>query len=127
RARGIAPSRESGIVPGARFTGKVERHGKFGVFVFIAPGRTGLMPLGETGVARDADVVKAFPVGSDVQVVVLEVDSSGRRIRLSHKAVQQAQEAEELRQYAERPDATPAEPFGSLGDQLRGALGARKK
>jgi small subunit ribosomal protein S1 len=122
-----AASRESGIVPGARLTGKVERHEKFGVFVFLAPGRTGLMPLGETGVARDGDVVRAFPVGSDVEVVVLEVDPSGRRIRLSHKAVQAAQEAEELREYAERPDATPAEPFGSLGDQLRGALGARKK
>jgi small subunit ribosomal protein S1 len=127
QAQGAAPSRESGIVPGARLTGKVERHEKFGVFVFLAPGRTGLMPLSETGVARDADVAKTFPVGSDVEVVVLEVDSSGRRIRLSRKAVQEAQEAEELREYTERPDATPAEPFGSLGDQLRDALNARKK
>jgi small subunit ribosomal protein S1 len=127
RARGMAPSPESAVVPGARLTGKVERHEKFGVFVFLAPGRTGLMPLSETGVARDADVVKAFPVGSDVEVVVLEVDSSGRRIRLSRKAVQDAQEAEELREYAERTDAAPAEGFGSLGDKLRGALGAREK
>jgi small subunit ribosomal protein S1 len=127
RARGTEPSRESGIVPGARLTGKVERHEKFGVFVFLAPGRTGLMPLGETGVARDADVVKAFPVGSDVEVVVLEVDPSGHRIRLSRKAVQDAQEAEELREYAERTDAAPAEGFGSLGDKLRGALGTREK
>src|SRR5262249_45308220 len=127
RARGVAPSSESGIVPGARLTGKVERHEKFGVFVFLAPGRTGLMPLGETGVARDPGGVRAFPVGSDVEVVVLEVDSSGRRIRLSHKAVEEVREAEELREYAERADSAPAEPFGSLGDQLRGALGERKK
>jgi len=125
--RGTAPSPESGIVPGARLTGKVERHEKFGVFVFLAPGRTGLMPMSETGVARDADVAKAFPVGSDVEVVVLEVDSSARRIRLSRKAVQDALEAEELREYSERADRAPAEPFGSLGDQLRGALGTRKK
>ena len=38
-------SSEFAIVPGARLTGKVERHEKFGVFVFLAPGRTGLMPL----------------------------------------------------------------------------------
>jgi small subunit ribosomal protein S1 len=119
--------RPTGIVPGARLTGKVERHEKFGVFVFLAPGRTGLMPMSETGVARDADVVKAFPVGSDVEVVVLEVDPSGRRIRVSRKAVQDAQEAEELREYAERTDAAPAEGFGSLGDKLRGALGTGKK
>jgi len=132
RARGSA-GREggrpasAGIVPGARLTGKVERHEKFGVFVFLAPGRTGLMPMSETGVARDADVAKAFPAGSDVEVVVLEVDPSGRRIRLSRKAVQDAQDAEELREYAERTDASPAEGFGSLGDKLRGALGTREK
>ena len=62
------------IVPGARLTGKVDRHEKFGVFVFLAPGRTGLIPLSETGVVRDTDVAKAFPVGSDIEVVVLEVE-----------------------------------------------------
>ena len=53
------------IVPGARLTGKVERHEKFGVFVFLAPGRTGLVPMSETGVAREGDVAKAFPIGAD--------------------------------------------------------------
>jgi ribosomal protein S1 len=110
------------LAPGARVTGKVERHEKFGVFVFLAPGRTGLMPLSETGIAREADVVKAFPVGSEVEVIVLEVDATGRRIRLSRKAVQDAREADEVREYAERPDAAPPEGFGSLADQLRSAL-----
>ncbi len=126
RAGGTVSS-ESAIVPGARLTGKVERHEKFGVFVFLAPGRTGLMPLSETGVAREADVVKAFPVGTDVEVVVVEVDPSGRRIRLSRKAVLDAQEAEELREYTERTDAAPAEGFGSFGHKLRGVLGPREK
>ena len=58
---------------------------------------------------------------------MLEVDPSGRRIRLSRKAVLDAQEAEELREYAERTDAAPAEGFGSLADKLRGALGTREK
>ena len=92
------------------------------MFVFLAPGRTGLIPLSETGVAREADVAKAFPVGADVEVVVLEVDPPGRRIRLSVKAVLDAHEAEEVREYTEREDAAPAEGFGSLADKLRGAL-----
>ena len=124
---GRTMSSESAIVPGVRLTGKVERHEKFGVFVFLAPGRTGLMPVSETGVARGADVMKAFPVGTDVEVVVLEVDPSGRRIRLSHKAVQDAQEAEELREYTEREDSAPAEAFGSFGDKLRGVLRPREQ
>ena len=130
RAGGMAPSQPE-IVPGARLTGKIERHEKFGVFVFLAPGRTGLIPLSETGLGREADVRKAFPVGADVEVVVLEVDPSGRRIRLSVKAVLAAQEAEEMREYTEREDVAPAERgqagFGSLADKLRGALGPKEK
>lgn len=112
----------SGIVPGARVTGKVDRHESFGVFVFLAPGRTGLMPFSETGVDKGADVKKALPVGSDVEVIVLEADPAGRRIRVSHKAVGQAQEAAEVREYAEREDAAQTQSFGSLADKLRGAL-----
>jgi small subunit ribosomal protein S1 len=126
RAGGTA-SPQVEIAPGARLTGKVERHEKFGVFVFLAPGRTGLIPLSETGIAREADVAKTFPVGADVEVIVLEVDPQGRRIRLSAKAVLAAHEARELREYTEREDAAPAEGFGSLADKLRGALGPREK
>jgi len=126
RAGGMAPSQPE-IVPGARLTGKVERHEKFGVFVFLAPGRTGLIPLSETGVAREADVSGAFPVGADVEVLVLDVDPPGRRIRLSVKAVRDAHEIEEVREYAEREDLAPAEAFGSLADKLRGAFTPREK
>jgi small subunit ribosomal protein S1 len=126
RSGGTAPS-QSEIVPGARLTGKVERHEKFGVFVFLAPGRTGLIPLAETGVAKEADISRTFPIGGDVEVVVLEVDSSGRRIRLSAKAILDAQEAAEVREYSERGDVAPAEGFGSLADKLRGALKPREK
>lgn len=120
-----APPPRAGIVAGARLTGKVERHERFGVFVFLAPGRTGLIPMAETGVAKEGDVVKAFPVGADVEVVVLEVDAGGRRIRLSRKAIFDAQEADEVRAYAERSEAAATGGFGSLGDRLRGALGPR--
>src|SRR5207248_2168048 len=65
RAGGPTPS---DIVPGARLMGKIERHEKFGVFVFLAPGRTGLIPMSETGVAKEADVSRTFPVGADVEV-----------------------------------------------------------
>lgn len=122
RAAGAASS-QTGIVPGARITGKVERHESFGIFVFLAPGRSGLMPWSETGVSREADAAKVFPAGSDVEVIVLEVDPAGRRIRVSHKAVIDAREADVVREYTEREDASLAQGFGSsLADKLRGAL-----
>lgn len=116
----------SAIAPGAKVVGKVERHETFGVFVFLAPGVVGLMPLSETGVDRGGDVKKAFPVGSDVEVLVLEVDPAGRRIRVSVKAVAAAEEAAVARDYAKREQAAHTESFGSLADKLRGALSDRK-
>ena len=87
------------------------------MFVFLAPGRTGLVPLSETGVAREADLGAAFPVGSDVEVIVLDVDRQARRIRLSRKAVLAAQEAEEMREYSEREDGAPKGGFRIAGRQ----------
>ena len=120
-ATGATPP-QNALVAGAIVTGKVERHEKFGVFVFLAPGRTGLMPFAETGVDRDADMLKAFPIGSEVEVVVLEVDPAARRIRLSKKAVAEQREQAELREYTARADLAPAASVGSLADQLRNAL-----
>ena len=62
RADGAETARP-GIVPGARLTGKVERYERFGVFVFLAPGRTGVIPSSETGIAKEGDLQRAFPVG----------------------------------------------------------------
>ncbi len=114
------------VAPGARITGKVERHEKFGVFVFLAPGRTGLIPMKETGLAREADLARTFPIGSDVEVEVLEVDPAGKRIRLSRQAVIQAIERAEVREYGERQADKPSQAFGSLAEKLAGALKAKK-
>jgi small subunit ribosomal protein S1 len=124
RAAGTAAPQGT-LAPGTIVTGKVERHERFGVFVFLSPGRTGLMPLSETGLDRDADVVKAFPVGSDIEVAVLEADASGRRIRVSKAAVARQREQAELREYAARQDAAPSTSLGSLADALRDALKGR--
>jgi small subunit ribosomal protein S1 len=121
-AGGTAP--QGVFAPGTIVTGKVERHERFGVFVFLSPGRTGLMPFSETGLDRDADLVKAFPLGSEVEVAVLEADAKGR-IRLSKKAVAQQREQAELREYADREDATRPTSLGSLADTLRNALKGR--
>jgi small subunit ribosomal protein S1 len=126
RAGAAKPSRSS-IEPGARLPGKVERHDKMGVFVFLAPGITGLVPASETGAAHGVDLVKAFPLGSDIDVIVLEADAARRRIRLSVKAIAEAAEAAEVSDYAARSGAAQAQGFGSLADKLRGALTAPKK
>lgn len=110
------------IAPGTRLMGKVQRHESYGVFVFLKAGSTGLIPSQETGVEKEGDLKKIFPIGSDVEVIVLEVDESGRRIRLSRKAILEAKEKSEVREYAERQDQAQSEGFGSLADTLRSAI-----
>jgi small subunit ribosomal protein S1 len=110
---------------GQLHTGRVTRVADFGVFVELEPGVEGLIPASESGVGRDGDLKKAFSVGSQVQMVVLEVDAGARRMRLSVTAVQKMRETDEVREYTERGDAKPAEGFGSMADKLRDALKPR--
>jgi hypothetical protein len=56
---------------------------------------------------------------------VLEIDPPARRIRASRKAVLDAEDAGELRDYTERAGA-PAGGFSPLADKLRGALEPEK-
>jgi small subunit ribosomal protein S1 len=102
-------------------TGRVTRVAEFGAFVELQPGIEGLLPLAEAGVDRGVDLRKAFPIGSEVEVAVLDVDPGARRIRLSKNAVATQREQAELREYAERPDAAKGS-LGSLADNLRRAL-----
>jgi ribosomal protein S1 len=102
--------------------GRITRIAEFGPFVELEPGIEGLVPASESGVARDTDMKKAFRVGDELQVVVLDVDPTARRIRLSVTAVQKMREADEMREYTDRTDAAAPERFGTLADKLRDAL-----
>ena len=106
--------------------GRVSRIAEFGVFVELEPGVTGLLPAAESGVAKGTDLKKVFRPGTEVDVIVLETDVAGRRLRFSIKAIHDEAEKAEVRDYAARADAAGASAsLGSLADKLRGALGSR--
>ena len=111
---------------GRVYRGRIARIADFGIFVELDAEFTGLIPLAETGVDRNVDLRKAFPIGGDIDVVVLEVDAAARRIRLSKKAVAEQIEQAEVREYAARPEANPGPSVGSLAEKLRDALGTGK-
>ena len=106
--------------------GRVTRLAEFGAFVELEPGVVGLLPVQEIGAGKGTDLKKTLPVGTTVDVIVLEIDPGGRRMRLSIKAIQDAAEDANLRDYVARVDAeTKESSFGSLADKLRGALGSK--
>jgi ribosomal protein S1 len=114
--------------------GKVTRVENYGVFVNTAKG-DGLVPVRELGLAPGADLRKAFPLGRELTVVVMDVDDRGR-IRFSAKEVTRVEEQKNFREFNEAgaeepvdaaaPAAAGAKPkpkvdrgprnFGSLGD-----------
>jgi small subunit ribosomal protein S1 len=111
---------------GKAVQGRVTRLADFGAFIELEPGVEGLLPFAESGVARGADARKAFPIGTGVGVMVVELDAAGRRLRLSVKAIGDAAEAADVRDYEARADAAAeTSGFGSLADKLRGALKTR--
>jgi small subunit ribosomal protein S1 len=104
------------IVEGLKVTGKVGRVESFGAFVEVAPGVEGLLPLrqiaGGRKVGHARQIIKP---GSEVEVVIQDIDRDKRRIALSLAGAQ-----------PEEDDVPPPPPqekqkFGTFADLLGAA------
>jgi small subunit ribosomal protein S1 len=112
---------DSAVAVGAVLTGRVERHEGFGVFVRLGPGQTGLVPTAELGTTKGSDLRKAFPVDSELKVLVVGIEENGRRIRLSHAGALAQEERVESQAYM-RDTSRPGGGFGlTLGEALQRA------
>ena len=140
----VAPIPE--LAPGVEMKGKVQRIEKFGVFVWLGPGKVGLMPNVLTGTPPGTDLARRFPVADEIDVEIVGIDDRGK-IRLAAKGAAQQQAASgrangraeshgrgdrpRRRGPKSRPERVPdqsftdnAEGFGSLlADKLKDALG----
>ena len=79
---------------GAIYKGKVTRLMNFGAFVEIAPGKEGLVRIGELDNKFVKKVTDVVDVGDKIMVRVIEIDDKGR-INLSRKALLPKEEKEE--------------------------------
>ena len=68
---------------GTKPKGTVERVARFGVFVSLEPGVTGLLPATHSGVPRQMSLLRKFPVGAPITAEVIELDVRRRRLTLS--------------------------------------------
>ncbi len=108
------------LEPGTELDGVVRSVRDFGAFVDIGDGVEGLVHVSELAsdrrVRHARDVVN---IGQDVEVVVLEVDPTRRRISLSMKQVAAQREAADVAAY-QRPGSASLGTFGDLlGKKLR--------
>lgn len=100
--------------------GTVQKVERFGVFLDIGDNQVGLVPNNEMDTDRGADHSRMFPVGTEIEAVVTEVDRKRGRIRLSRKALKSARERKALDDYRKR-EAAP-KSLGSFGDLLKDFL-----
>jgi small subunit ribosomal protein S1 len=116
---------------GALIKGKVQRIEDYGVFVWLAPGRVGLMPNALTGTPRGSDMHRRFPLGQEIEVEIRELDDDARRIRLARKGVEAQPDRRPRSESRQRRSPSVDRPapasdnsgFGtSLADKLRAAL-----
>jgi small subunit ribosomal protein S1 len=124
--------KKKGLARGTRVTGVVDRIERYGVFVnLFADGTdpssseqlgTALMPAVETGTPRGADLGRAFPLGTQVPVLVVDVDERGR-LKVSKTAREQAEERALVEQFKGEKGSGGKAGLGTLGDLLKARLG----
>lgn len=136
------------FTPGTQVPGKVVKAEAFGVFVWLGPGRIGMVPRVWSGSGDGPGFEQRFVTGSDIAVEVVDVSEGGNRIRLSVVGVDReaaeaaraatlrprpapaerrpASERPRLREEANRPVQAP-DPGGGFGSHLGEALRAALK
>ena len=90
------------LAPGTTLTGKVVKAEVFGIFVWLGPGRVGMVPRVWSGAAPGAGFEARFVPGSDLPVEIVDVQEGGRRIRLSVQGVDR-DAADAARAAAQKP------------------------
>jgi small subunit ribosomal protein S1 len=102
--------------PGEIKVGKVTKLTNFGVFVELEPGLEGLLHISELADHKIESPEEVVKVGDEIEVKVLRVDPSDRKIGLSRKRLHWEKDGGEE---GEEP-ATPAKPQR----ELRGGTGS---
>lgn len=105
--------------PGQIVTGNVTKLTNFGVFVGLENGLEGLLHISELADHKVESPEEIVKVGDEIEVKILRVDTEERKIGLSRKRVEWAEEAEQEKAEKE-PQRTSSGPPAA---ELKGGIG----
>jgi small subunit ribosomal protein S1 len=105
--------------PGQLVKGPVTKITNFGVFVGLEDGLEGLLHISELADHKIENPEEVVKLGEEIEVKVLRVDSDERKIGLSRKRVEWAEEAVAEEQEAGKPREPAAPPV-----ELKGGVGS---
>ncbi len=103
--------------PGSIVQGQVEKKEKFGIFIRLEPGVTGLMPSSCMREAGEPLKFESLKPGDNVSVMIRQTDEDSRKITL---APPDSRESDDWKQFS-TPDRKSG-GFGNMGDILRQAM-----
>jgi small subunit ribosomal protein S1 len=105
---------------GQRLEGTLEKKEKFGYFVNLRPGVTGLMPRSKISQAAVPSAIEKCKEGEKLPVVIDEINPADRKITLSPG---DTGSADDWQKYTKGPQGS----LGSLGEKLQAALNEKKE
>jgi small subunit ribosomal protein S1 len=112
--------------PGQLVKGKVTKLTNFGVFVGLEDGLEGLLHISELADHKVENPEEVVKVGDEIEVKILRVDTEERKIGLSRKRVEWAEQ--EGGGDGEQPSGAPPAPKGGPStppSELKGGVGGK--
>jgi small subunit ribosomal protein S1 len=107
---------------GDHITGTVEKKEKFGFFITLAPGVTGLLPQSVINQSGDRADLEKLKSGDSVAVTIQDIKVSERKVSLG---TGDGAESDDWREHT--PSFESGGGLGSLGEKLQQALKAQEK
>ena len=108
--------------PGQLVTGTVTKITNFGVFVGLENGLEGLLHISELADHKVENAEEIVKVGDQIEVKILRVDAAERKIGLSRKRVDWAEEDHPDESQGASAAASPS-PGGTPPSELKGGVG----
>ena len=105
---------------GQRLEGTLEKKEKFGYFINLRPGVTGLMPKSKINQSAVPAAIEKYKEGDRLPVVIDEINQPERKITLSPE---DAGSAGDWKKYTGGSQTS----LGSLGEKLQAAMKEKKK
>ncbi|MBW1913802.1 MAG: S1 RNA-binding domain-containing protein, partial [Deltaproteobacteria bacterium] len=100
--------------------GMIEKKEKFGFFIELEPGITGLLPKSRISSSSNSALFDKFKQDDRIKIIISEIDTNERKITL---APNDSQEEGDWKSFAK----SPKKSFGSLGEKLQQALSQKKE
>ncbi len=89
-------------VEGAEVEGKVEQVSRFGIFVELEPGLTGLLPMSAVKLPEGGLARRTYPPGREIKVVIESIDRKRRRLGLAPPGSQLVGTKTDYKKYRQR-------------------------